>query len=233
MSRCGRSVPTAPKGVQGHRAASRPASGIGGTARFPSMLDIRARKRVSRLADPFARFVARLGLTPTAITLTGFTISVGGAVLIGMGHLTVGAVVLGFGATLDILDGVLARLTNQETRRGALLDSFTDRLGEVAAWTGLAFYLGRRAEATLVLLSLLAVCGSLLIPYLRAKAEGAGLDGKGGLMGRAERLLLFGLGVGLAGLGLNTLPTTIWALAVLSWITVLQRFYRTWAQLEA
>lgn len=196
------------------------------------MLDIRARKQVSRVADPFARLLARLGLTPTMITVAGFTISVGGAVLIAMGYLAVGAAVLGFGAALDILDGVLARLTNQETPRGALLDSFTDRLGEVAAWTGLAFYLGRRAEATLVLLSLLAVCGSLLIPYLRAKAEGAGLDGKGGLMGRAERLLVFGFGVGLHGVGLATLPATIWILAILSWLTVLQRFHRTWAQLQ-
>jgi len=195
------------------------------------MLDMRARKRVSRVADPFARFLARLGLTPTMITVAGFTISVGGAVLIGMGYLAVGAAVLGFGAALDILDGVLARLTGRETRRGALLDSFTDRLGEVAAWTGLAFYLGQRAEGTLVLLSLLAVCGSLLIPYMRAKAEGEGLQGKGGLMGRAERLLVFGLGVGLEDLGLPTLVGTVWALAILSWITVMQRFYRTWAQM--
>jgi CDP-diacylglycerol--glycerol-3-phosphate 3-phosphatidyltransferase len=195
------------------------------------MLDMRARKRVSRVADPFARFVARLGLTPTMVTVAGFMISVGGAVLIGMGHLTVGAGLLGLGAILDILDGVLARLTNRETRRGALLDSFTDRLGEVAAWTGLAFYLGRRAEATLVLLSLLAVCGSLLIPYMRAKAEGEGLQGKGGLMGRAERLLVFVVGVGLEGVGLPTLVVTVWVMAVLSWLTVMQRFYRTWAQL--
>jgi len=196
------------------------------------MLDMRARKQVSRVADPFARAIARLGLTPTAITLAGFTISVGGAVLIGMGFLTAGAGVLTLGAALDILDGVLARITGHETRRGALLDSFTDRLGEVAAWTGLAFYLGRRAEATLVLLSLLAVCGSLLIPYMRAKAEGEGLQGKGGLMGRAERLIVFGLGVGLEGIGLPTLVATIWILAILSWITVMQRFYRTWAQLD-
>lgn len=195
------------------------------------MLDMKARKRVSRVADPFARFLARLGLTPTMVTLAGFMISVGGAVLIGMGHLAVGAALLGFGAILDILDGVLARLTGRETRRGALLDSFTDRLGEVAAWTGLAFYLGRRAEATLVLLSLLAVCGSLLIPYMRAKAEGEGLQGKGGLMGRAERLLVFGIGVGLEGIGLPTLVATVWIMAVLSWLTVMQRFYRTWAQL--
>ena len=70
-------------------------------------------------------------------------------------------------------------------------------------WTGLAF-LPRRGmpRQALVTLSIVAVCGSLLIPYLRAKAEALGLEGKGGLMGRAERLLVFGLGVGLEGFGL-------------------------------
>ena len=73
--------------------------------------------------------------------------------------------------------------------------------------------------------------GSLLIPFLRAKAEGEGVEGKGGLMGRAERLLVFGFGIGLAGFGLPTLDATIWGLAGLTWLTVAQRFYRTWAQL--
>lgn len=195
------------------------------------MLDMRARKRVTRAADPVARAVARVGLTPTAITLLGLTISVAGAVLIALGYLAVGAAVLGFGALLDILDGVLARLTETETRRGALLDSFTDRVGEVAAWTGLAFFLGRRAEATLVMMAIVGVCGSLLIPYVRAKAEAEGVEGKGGIMGRAERLLVFGFGVGLEGLGLPTLVPTVWGLAILTWLTVLQRFYRTWVQL--
>lgn len=195
------------------------------------MLDIRARKRVSRVADPIARVVAKVGLTPTAVTLLGLTISIVGAVLIALGHLAVGAGVLGFGALLDILDGVLARLTETETRRGALLDSFTDRVGEVAMWSGIAFYLGDRGEATLVMLSIAAVCGSLLIPYLRAKAEAEGVEGKGGLMGRAERLLVFCVGIGLAGFDLPTLEATLWILAILTWLTVLQRFRNTWAQL--
>lgn len=192
------------------------------------MLDARARKRVSKLADPVARFVARLGLGPTAITLVGFFLSAAGAVFIGLGHLAVGAGILGFGALLDILDGVLARLTDTETRRGALMDTFTDRLGEVAAWTGLAYYLGGQAEVTLVTLSLVAVCGSLLVPFLRSKAQELGVEGKGGLMGRAERLLVFTVGVSLEGFGLNTLRPTIWVFAVLVWFTVLQRFLRTW-----
>lgn len=195
------------------------------------MLDLRARKRVTKLADPVARVVARIGLRPTAITLVGFALSVTGAVLIALGYLTTGAITLGAGALFDILDGVLARLTGSETMRGALLDTFTDRLGEVAAWTGLAYYLGEQAEATLVMLTLIAACGSLLVPFLRAKAENAGVDGKGGLMGRAERLLLFGVGVGLEGLGLPTLEPAIWAMVILVWFTVLQRFLRTWRQL--
>jgi CDP-diacylglycerol--glycerol-3-phosphate 3-phosphatidyltransferase len=195
------------------------------------VLDIRARKRVSRAFDPIGRAAARLGLSPTMVTVLGLTISVGGSVLIGFGHLALGAAVLGIGATLDIVDGVLARLTGTESRRGALLDSFTDRVGEVAMWTGLAFYLGDRSEATLVMAALIAVCGSLLIPYLRSKAEGEGVEGKGGLMGRAERLLVFCWGVGLEGVGLPTLAVAVWALAALTWLTVTQRFLRTWVQL--
>ena len=196
------------------------------------MLDIRARKNVSRAVDPIARVVAKVGLTPTAITLMGALISVGGAFLISLGHLAIGCGVMGFGALLDILDGVLARLTGQETVRGALLDSFTDRVGEVAVWSGLAYYLGTEGDATLVMLSIVGICGSLLIPYVRAKAETFGVEGKGGWMGRAERLIVFGAGVGLSE-WLPTLEVTLWALAGLIWLTVIQRFYRTWKQLEA
>ena len=195
------------------------------------MLDLLARKKVSRAVDPFARFVARLGMTPTMITLLGLAISITGAVFIALGELTIGAVVIGVGALLDVLDGVLARLTQTETRRGALLDSFTDRLGEVAMWSGLAYYLGNVANPKLVTLSIAAVCGSLLVPFLRAKAEKDGLEGRGGLMGRAERLLVFVFGVGLFGMGLPTLEWALWILAVGTWLTVAQRFRGIWVQL--
>ena len=194
---------------------------------------MRARRRVSRAFDPIARGVARFGLTPSVVTLLGLMISIAGAVLLGLGYLAVGCVVVGFGATLDILDGILARLTSTETRRGAFLDSFTDRVGEVAMWTGLGFYLADAGRATLSMLSLIAVCGSLLISLVRAKAEAEGMQGKGGLMGRAERILVFCWGVGLYGVGVPTLEATVWILAVLTWVTVLQRFYNTWVQLKA
>jgi CDP-diacylglycerol--glycerol-3-phosphate 3-phosphatidyltransferase len=195
------------------------------------MLDLRARKRVARFVDPIARVASKVGLTPTLITLLGFTLGIAGAVFIGLGELALGAGLYGGGALLDILDGVLARLTGTETRRGALLDTFTDRLGEVAGWTGLAYYLGEQAEAALVTLTIVALAGSLLVPFVRSKAQEFGVEGKGGVMGRAERLLVFCLGVGLSGFGLPTLEPTLWALAVLVWLTVIQRFVRTWKQL--
>jgi CDP-diacylglycerol--glycerol-3-phosphate 3-phosphatidyltransferase len=194
---------------------------------------MRARRRVSRAFDPIGRQAMRLGLTPNRLTLLGVGISFGGAALIAAGYLAWGCLVLGFGATLDILDGLLARMTDSESQRGAFLDSFTDRVGEVAMWAGLAFYLADDGRSELVMLTLFAVCGSLLIPYLRAKAEGEGAEGKGGLMGRAERILVFCWGIGLAGLGVPSLKWTIWVLTILVWVTVMQRFFRTWAQLDA
>ncbi|MCB2223559.1 MAG: CDP-alcohol phosphatidyltransferase family protein [Actinobacteria bacterium] len=197
------------------------------------MLDVRARKNVSRAVDPIARVVARLGLSPTAITLIGATFAITGAALISLGYLAIGCGVMGFGALLDILDGVLARLTGTETIRGALLDSFTDRVGEIAVWSGLAYYLGKQGEATLVMLTILGICGSLVIPYVRAKAEAFGVEGKGGWMGRAERLLVFGFGVGLSEFWPSVLEYVLWGLGALIWLTVIQRFARTWKQLEA
>jgi CDP-diacylglycerol--glycerol-3-phosphate 3-phosphatidyltransferase len=194
---------------------------------------MRARRRVSRAFDPIARELASFGLTPSAVTLLGLCISVAGSVLLALGYLAAGGAVVGFGATLDVLDGILARLTHTETRRGGFLDSVTDRVGEVAGWTGLGFYLAEQGRSVLVTLSLIAACGSLLISLVRARAEVEGLQGKGGLMGRAERILVFCWGVGLAGVGLPTLTPTVWALAVLTWVTVLQRFHNTWGQLKA
>lgn len=196
------------------------------------MLDIYARKRVSKAVDPIARLARRIGLRPSAITILGLLISIVGAVLVGAGELAWGCGTLGFGAALDVLDGVLARLIGSESKRGALLDTFTDRLGEVAMWTGLVYYLSERAESLLTVIAVVGMAGSLLIPFLRAKAENAEVSGMGGLMGRAERIIVFCVGIGLEGFGLPTMETTIWALAALVWFTAAQRFVRTWRQID-
>jgi CDP-diacylglycerol---glycerol-3-phosphate 3-phosphatidyltransferase len=82
-----------------------------------------------------------------------------------------------------------------------------------------------------VTVSIVALSGSLLVPFLRAKAESDGVEGRGGVFGRAERLLIFCFGVGLAGFGLPTLEAAVWILAIGTWITVGLRFRTIWRQL--
>ena len=192
---------------------------------LPRMIDMRVRPRVQGILEPIGRFLARIGVTPTFITLFGLAVAIGGAVLIGTGLIIPGALVAFGGAALDGLDGAVARASNKVTVRGGFLDSTVDRLGEIAVLTGLA--VSQRGEVRILLLSLLALGGSLLIPYMRSKAESLGLDGGGGLMGRAERVLLVTLGM-LTG----WIEPMLWVFVAASWFTAGQRFWSTYAQIE-
>ena len=105
----------------------------------------------------------------------------------------------------------------------------TDEGEEIAIWTGLAVCL--RAEPLGLVLCLIAMAVSLLIPYIRARAESWGAEGKGGWMGRAERMILALVGIGLEGLGLPVLYPMLWIFVVLTALTVAQRIRKTWQQL--
>lgn len=159
------------------------------------------------------------------MTLVGLAITLAGAVLVGMGSLRLGALVALVGSALDGLDGTVARESGTESARGALLDAGVDRVGEVAVFAGLAVAVA--GQARLVLAIILALGGAMLVPYLRAKAEAAGLDGRGGIMGRAERVILFTL-----GLVTGWVEPMLWAMVGLTWITVGQRFADTYRDLK-
>lgn len=189
------------------------------------MIDMRVRPRIQGILVPIGRFLAGIGVTPTFMTLFGLAVASGGAVLIGLGMIIPGALVALLGAALDGLDGSVARASQSVTARGAFLDATVDRLGEIAVLTGLA--VSQRGHARILLLSLLALAGSLLIPYMRSKAESVGLDGRGGLMGRAERVILVTLGM-LTG----WIEPMLWIFVVSSWFTAGQRFWSTWAHIE-
>jgi CDP-diacylglycerol--glycerol-3-phosphate 3-phosphatidyltransferase len=193
------------------------------------VLDLKGRKKVAPFLEPIAKALGRVGFTPTGITILGLLVSVGGAVLIGFGRLSVGAAVAGLGVFLDVLDGPMARAAGTATVRGAFIDTMSDRIGEIGIWTGLAVYL--REEPLGLVLCLLSLAFSLLIPYIRARAESWGADGRGGWMGRAERMLLSLFGVGFAGFGLPVMYPMLWIFAVLTALTVAQRIRRTWQQL--
>jgi CDP-diacylglycerol--glycerol-3-phosphate 3-phosphatidyltransferase len=184
------------------------------------------------ILDPIAGWLSRAKLTPTAITITGLVVTVAGAVLMARGEYVWGAVVAAVGSLLDALDGPLARLQQKASIRGAFIDTMSDRVGEIAIWAGLTFSV--RTDETALMLCLFALAFSLLTPYVRAKAESWNAEGRGGWMGRAERMILVLGGTFATGLGGGTkvLLPVLWVFVLLSGFTVLQRIRQTWLQLE-
>jgi phosphatidylglycerophosphate synthase len=189
------------------------------------VIDTRVRPRVTRFLEPIGKALAAVGVTPTMMTAIGLGIVIVGAILIASDALRTGAIVVLIGSLLDGLDGSIARASDSVTARGAFLDSVFDRIGEIAAFAGLgvAFVDNER----ILLLVVLAIGGAMLVPYIRSRAEAEGFNGKGGLMGRAERILLFTV-----GLILGLVEPMLWIFVVLVWITALMRFIDTYRSFE-
>jgi len=133
------------------------------------------------------------------------------------------------GSVLDILDGALARVSGRGTPFGAFLDSTTDRISEGFMLTAIAYVLARHHEPAFVAVAVLAVAGSFLVSYTRAKAEALGLRGDVGIGSRAERVVVITAGLVLAPWGV--LPWSLVLLACTAWITVGQRVLHVRKQL--
>lgn len=196
-----------------------------GGATFPPVIDMRLRPRVTRFLEPIGKALANIGITPTAMTILGLLVVVTGSVVIATGALKTGALIVLAGSLLDGLDGAVARASGKVTARGAFLDAAFDRVGEIAAFAGLGVAMA--GDARVLLLLILAVGGALLVPYMRARAEAEGYDGKGGLMGRAERIILFTM-----GLVLGYVEQMLWIFVALVWLTVVVRFFKTYRSIE-
>jgi CDP-diacylglycerol--glycerol-3-phosphate 3-phosphatidyltransferase len=187
------------------------------------------------LASRSVTGLARTRVTPNALTAAGVTLCIAAAVIVPFESRNellwywLGAVVFVVGSVLDILDGALARAGGKSTPFGAFLDSTTDRIGEGAMLAAIGFVLARHGHDVAVLFTILAVAGSFLVPYVRAKAEALGLRGDVGLGSRAERVVVITAGLVLAPWGL--LPYAIYLLAATSWLTVLQRVLHVRKQL--
>jgi len=193
------------------------------------MIDLKARKKAAPLLQPFAVGLDKIGVSPTMVTFVGLGLTVVGSVLIATGYLWEGALVAAVGVLLDALDGPLARIQGKAGLKGAFLDTMSDRFGEIAVWVGLAVFL--RDNPVGLILCILILAFSLLTPYIRARAESWGAEGRGGWMGRAERMILVLAGVFVAGFWLPVLLPLLWVMVVLTGLTVAQRIRRTWQQL--
>lgn len=179
-----------------------------------------------RLVDPVALAVARTGVTPNGLTVLGFLGNLGAAVLVARGEFLPGGLVMLGASALDLLDGALARATGRVTAFGGVFDSVLDRLSEAAVLAGLVFYYAGRDQQEEVVLAFAAVVGSILVSYLRARAQAEGLDLREGLFTRPERVILLSL-----GLIIEWTRVALWILAVLSNLTALQRLYAVWRRL--
>lgn len=186
---------------------------------------MRVRPHVTRYLDAIGKALAAIGMTPSVMTALGLAMVLVGSIMVGTERLISGAWVIAVGSLLDGLDGSVARASDKVSARGAFLDSAFDRVGEIAAFAGLAFAM--EGSARVLLLIVLAVGGAMLVPYMRARAEAEGLNVTGGIMGRAERLILF-----CAGLIFGFVEPMLWLFVVLVWLTALTRFVRSYRSIS-
>jgi CDP-diacylglycerol--glycerol-3-phosphate 3-phosphatidyltransferase len=158
---------------------------------------------IYKVIDPVVRVFIKLGLTPNAVTTIGFILNIGVAVvfIIGAeegnrGDLTyvgwAGALIL-FAGLFDMLDGQVARLGNMKSTFGALYDSVLDRYSELIMFLGICYYLVAHHYFLSSIFAFIALIGSMMVSYVRARAEGLGVECKGGLMQRPERIVTLGL----------------------------------------
>jgi CDP-diacylglycerol---glycerol-3-phosphate 3-phosphatidyltransferase len=186
---------------------------------------VKFRKDISvRLTRPIVSLLAHTGITPNAISLAGFVVTVGAAVLIATGHLFIGGWIMLAAAVFDMFDGALARYINKSTKFGSALDSTLDRVSEAVILVGLMAWYVESGSPWLSILAAAALVFSYLVSYIRARAEGLGLELRDGFFTRAERVIVLALGLLLS----RWPPVLIAALAVilvLSLITACQRLY--------
>jgi len=181
------------------------------------------------ITGPIVGILSRTPLTPDIISWAGFCITIIAGVLVVTEHfLAVGILVLVAGLC-DMLDGALARTTKQTTRFGAILDSTLDRLSEAILLITLLAVFVKYGQVAESILSAVALVGSLLVSYIRARMEGLGIECKAGLFTRPERVIILALGLLLSRFD-NALLIALAIITFFSWLTVIERMVYTWRQ---
>ena len=183
------------------------------------------RKIAKIILDPLADGLVRLGLTANAVTLIGCLGTVAVSIfLIARGSFFWGGILMAASSAVDALDGTLARRSVGPTAFGSFLDSVLDRVSESAVLLALAWWYLAQGQPTYVLLAYLAVVGSFLVSYTRAKAEALGIECKVGLFTRVERCILM-----VAGLVLDLTAPMLWILAIGACGTALHRIIHVYS----
>lgn len=179
--------------------------------------------------------LARLGVTPNTLTWIGLLLSAATALVIASGYLQVGGILVLCAGIFDMFDGAMARIRNAATLFGAFLDSTLDRYSESIILLGLLYYALQRPglqdslwpmgheQSWMIIFIFVAVVGSLMVSYTKARAEGLGIECRTGLLARPERVIILAIGL--------LTNTSIWAvalLAVFSHVTAIERIFSVW-----
>jgi CDP-diacylglycerol--glycerol-3-phosphate 3-phosphatidyltransferase len=178
--------------------------------------------------DPIVDVLARIGITPNILTIAGAAGNIVAAVLAGSGEFVAAGLVVLAASSLDMLDGALARATGQATDFGSVFDSVMDRVSEAALLFGLLVYFSERGDRTEELLIFIAVVGSIMVSYVRARAEIVGIELKEGLFSRAPRVVLIATGLILDAVWDDSVTAMLWVLAVFASVTAVQRLALVW-----
>ena len=181
-----------------------------------------------RLIEPVADYLVRRRVNPNVITTIGTLCTIAAAVTYAFGHISIGGWILGLTALFDVLDGIVARRTGRETKFGAFYDSSLDRVSDGMILGGLCVFYATdtpRHSVGMVIICLLAIIGTFLTSYTRARADALGIDAKVGMLQRPERVVLLSAPQAFFGLAFNglVLGAIVMLLAVTSWITAIQR----------
>ena len=188
-----------------------------------------------KVFTPVASLLLRLKISPDAVTVIGtLGTSVTALYFYPRGDFFVGTLVICLFVFSDSLDGTMARLAGRPSTWGAFLDSTLDRVADAAIFVGIAlWFAGDGDDLTMAVVTLAALVGGLLVSYARARAEALAADASVGIAERTERLVLTLVAAGLSGLfdAPWLLDVALWAVAVLSWVTVVQRIWAVRQQL--
>ena len=190
------------------------------------MFDGKFRTPIDQAVKPIGAMLRKTGLSPDHLTVLGVLISIGAAFAIGAGNLYLGFALVILAAIPDLLDGALAKASNQASQRGAFFDSVIDRFTDSIIFGGVAYYYMNGDDPRLGMVPFGILGLSLIISYQRAKAESLGLEAKGGLMERAERIILLLLGLLVHAI----LLPILWIMLALCAVTAVQRFIKVWKQ---
>ncbi len=181
------------------------------------------------LLTPIIKILTKWGIHPNSFTLAGVIITSMATVAFIMGHLRAGGVLILAGGLCDSIDGSLARSSGKANRFGALFDSAIDRYSEFLMFFGIATYFISLRDHSTSVVTFLALCGSIMVSYNRARAESLGFESKEGLMQRPERIIYLGIGALIHPL---VFKLTIWFVAIFANLTALQRIRNVYKQEE-